>query len=45
MRKITAIVLAGMLAFSLAGCSTASNATTAATTVATVSNISVTYEN
>lgn len=35
MRKITAIVLAGMMAFSLAGCSTASNATTAATTVAT----------
>ena len=35
MRKITAIVLTGMMAFSLAGCSTASNATTAATTVAT----------
>ena len=35
MRKITAIVLAGMMAFSLAGCSTASSATTAATTVAT----------
>lgn len=34
MRKITAIVLAGMMAFSLAGCSTASSAT-AATTVAT----------
>lgn len=35
MRKITAIVLAGMMALSLAGCSTASNATTAATAAET----------
>ncbi len=35
MRKITAIVLAGMMALSLAGCSTASSATTAATEATT----------